>query len=37
MIKGDIKNAPEYDPASPINIQYEKKLYDYYGRTYYDY
>ncbi|MFO7973337.1 MAG: PRC-barrel domain-containing protein [Candidatus Hydrogenedentota bacterium] len=27
-----IKDAPEYDPADPINEEYERRLYDYYGR-----
>jgi hypothetical protein len=30
-----IKNSPEYDPASPVNRQYEERLYDYYGRPKY--
>ncbi len=27
-----IKNSPEFDPARPINREYEERLYDYYGR-----
>lgn len=27
-----IKNSPEYDPAKPVNREYEARLYDYYGR-----
>jgi hypothetical protein len=27
-----IKNSPEYDPAEPVNQDYETRLYDYYGR-----
>ncbi len=30
-----IKNSPEYDPLAPINREYERKLYDYYGRPVY--
>ncbi len=30
-----IKNSPEYDPAAPVNRQYEERLYDYYGRPKY--
>jgi sporulation protein YlmC with PRC-barrel domain len=27
-----IKSAPEFDPSKPVNVEYEKQLYDYYGR-----
>lgn len=27
-----IKNAPEFNPALAINVEYEKVLYDFYGR-----
>jgi hypothetical protein len=27
-----IKNSPEYDPAAPVNREYEERLYDFYGR-----
>lgn len=30
-----IKNAHKYDPAKPINRDYEGRLYDYYGRPAY--
>lgn len=30
--KETIKNAPEYNPATAINAEYEKVLYDFYGR-----
>jgi hypothetical protein len=30
-----IKNSPEYDPAAPVNREYEERLYDYYGRPKY--
>ncbi len=33
--KEQIENSPEYDPASPINREYEIRLYDFYGRPYY--
>lgn len=29
-----IEAAPDYDPSNPINRDYEKRLYDYYGRPY---
>lgn len=30
-----IKASPEYDPESPVNREYEGRLYDYYGRPKY--
>lgn len=30
-----IKNGPEYDPSTPVNREYETRLYDYYGRPKY--
>lgn len=30
-----IENSPEYDPSTPINREYERRLYDYYGRPVY--
>jgi hypothetical protein len=27
-----IRNSPEYDPSTPVNREYEARLYDYYGR-----
>lgn len=30
--KDRIKDCPPYDPGKPVNLEYEKKLYDYYGR-----
>lgn len=27
-----IKNSPPYDPSDPVNVEYENRLYDYYGR-----
>jgi hypothetical protein len=32
LTKETIKNAPEYNPAMAINSEYEKVLYDFYGR-----
>ncbi len=32
LSKETIKNAPEYNPAMAINAEYEKVLYDFYGR-----
>jgi hypothetical protein len=31
--KETIKNSPEYNPEEPINLGYELRLYDYYGRS----
>jgi hypothetical protein len=33
--KESIKNSPEFDPSSPVNRDYENRLYDYYGRRKY--
>jgi hypothetical protein len=27
-----IKNAPEFDPAAPVNRTFEERMYDYYGQ-----
>lgn len=32
LTKEAIKKAPEYNPASAINAEYEKVIYDFYGR-----
>ena len=34
LTREEIKNGPEFDPATPINVEYETKLYDYYGRPF---
>ncbi|MBD5781245.1 PRC-barrel domain-containing protein [Pelagicoccus sp. NFK12] len=34
LSRKQIENAPKYDPSAPINRDYEKNLYDYYGRPY---
>jgi hypothetical protein len=28
----DIKDSPPYDPGQPVNAEYARRLYDYYGR-----
>ncbi len=30
-----VENSPEFDPATPVNREYEVQLYDYYGRPAY--
>jgi hypothetical protein len=30
-----IEKSPEFDPATPVNREYEVRLYDYYGRPQY--
>lgn len=30
-----IESRPEFDPAMPVNREYEVQLYDYYGRPVY--
>jgi hypothetical protein len=35
LTRAQIKKSPEYDPAAPINREYETRLYDYYGRPSY--
>ena len=30
-----VKSSPEFDPSTPINREYEARLYDYYGRPKY--
>ncbi len=30
-----VKNCPEYNPAAPVNREYEIQMYDYYGRPKY--
>lgn len=32
MTRDTIENSPEFDPAQPINREFEIRLYDYYGR-----
>ena len=27
-----VEKSPEYDPQQPVNLEYEVRLYDYYGR-----
>lgn len=33
--RDDIKKGPQFDPASPVNREYEERLYDFYGRPKY--
>lgn len=35
LTKQQIKDAPEFDPAEPVNRRYEARLYDFYGRPSY--
>lgn len=35
MTSAEIKGSPEYDHSIPINMEYEARLYDYYGRPKY--
>jgi hypothetical protein len=35
MERQAIKNSPPFDPATPVNRDYEEQLYDYYGRPKY--
>jgi len=35
MNREQIKDCPEYDPAIPVNREYEEQLYDFYGRPKY--
>ncbi len=32
MTVDQIRNSPKYDPAAPINRDYEARLYDFHGR-----
>jgi len=35
LTREQIKKSPEYNPAAPVNREYETRLYDYYGRPKY--
>jgi hypothetical protein len=35
LSREQIRESPEYDPASPVNRAYEERLYDFYGRPAY--
>jgi hypothetical protein len=35
LTRENLKNCPEYNPAAPVNREYEQRLYDYYGRPKY--
>jgi hypothetical protein len=32
MNRQSIENSPEHDPNEPVDLRYEARLYDYYGR-----
>lgn len=32
LAREEVRSSPEWDPAQPINHEYENALYDYYGR-----
>ncbi len=34
LSRKQIEHAPRFDPKAPINREFEKELYDYYGRPY---
>jgi hypothetical protein len=33
LTKQSISNSPPFDPTSPVNSEYEVRLYDYFGRS----
>lgn len=35
LTREQIESSPEYDPGQPINVEYEARLYDFYGRPVY--
>ncbi|MEW6752318.1 MAG: PRC-barrel domain-containing protein [Candidatus Latescibacterota bacterium] len=35
MTRQRVAPSPTYDPAAPVNREYEERLYDYYGRPHY--
>jgi len=35
LSREQIQGSPEFDPAAPVNREYEARLYDYYGRPKY--
>lgn len=35
LTRAEVRDSPEYAPATPVNREYEERLYDYYGRPYY--
>jgi len=35
LTREEVKASPPYDPASPVNREYETLLYDFYGRPTY--
>jgi len=35
LTRKEIENSPPYDPSTPVNREYEARLYDFYGRPKY--
>lgn len=35
LSRQDVKDSPKYGPSSPVNREYEVRMYDYYGRVVY--
>jgi hypothetical protein len=35
LTRDDVRHSPHFDPAEPVNREYEEVLYDYYGRPKY--
>jgi hypothetical protein len=35
LTREEVKESPEYDPLTPVNREYEVRLYDFYGRPKY--
>lgn len=35
VTREQLKDGPEFDPSTPVNRQYEERLYDFYGRPTY--
>jgi len=35
LLRETLKDSPEYDPSTPVNREYEARLYDFYGRPKY--
>ena len=35
LTREQVKNSPEYDPSAPVNLEYEVRMYDFYGRPKY--
>jgi hypothetical protein len=35
LTRTEVQNSPEYNPGTPVNREYEERLYDFYGRPRY--